>query len=298
MQKGFRRNLIYGIIVIVALAVSYFGSEPLRQSKNRDDVLPNEIEVTFIDVEQGDSCLITDSLGKTLLIDGGESEAYESHLEPFLDSCGIGAVDTAVVSHYHSDHMDGIFELVRDGRVKKLVLPDYEDSDDSRAMIEIQAKKSGTAVSFVSAGDVIDSGIKSLDTKVLHPKEGGSEGKNFHNNSSLVLRLEYGKTVFLLVGDIEARAEKEILTRCDVECDVLKVAHHGSTSSSSKDFITAADPTYGIISAGEGNRYGHPHHEILDLLQDEDIRIYRTDRDGDIAFRVSENKIEDIRFSK
>ena len=298
MQKDFRRNLIYGIIVIVALAVSYFGSEPLRQSKNREDVLPNEIEVTFTDVEQGDSCLVTDSLGKTLLIDGGESEAYESHLEPFLDSRGIEAVDTVVVSHYHSDHMDGIFELVRDGRVKNLILPDYEDSDDSRAMLELQAKKSETAVSFVSAGDVIDSGITALDAKVLHPKKGGSGGKNFHNNSSLVLRLEYGKTVFMLVGDIEARAEKEIMIRSNVECDVLKIAHHGSTSSSSKDFITAADPTYGIISAGKGNRYGHPHHEVLGLLQDEDIRIYRPDVDGNITFRVSENKIEDIRFSK
>ena len=298
MQKDFRRNLIYGIIVIFALAVSYLGSEPLREAKNRDKILSNELEVTFIDVEQGDSCLITDSLGKTLLIDGGESEAYESHLEPFLDSRGIEAVDTAVVSHYHSDHMDGIFELVRDGRVKNLILPDYEDSDDSRAMLELQAKKSETAVSFVSAGDVIDSGITALDAKVLHPKKGGSGGKNFHNNSSLVLRLEYGKTVFMLVGDIEARAEKEIMIRSNVECDVLKIAHHGSTSSSSKDFITAADPTYGIISAGKGNRYGHPHHEVLGLLQDEDIRIYRTDVDGNITFRVSENKIEDIRFSK
>ncbi|MBQ7097601.1 MAG: MBL fold metallo-hydrolase [Clostridia bacterium] len=298
MQKGFKRNFIYGIIVIVALVVSYFGSEPLRQNKNRDNITADEIAVTFIDVEQGDSCLITDSSGKTLLIDGGESEAYESHLEPFLDSCGIESVDTAVVSHYHSDHMDGIFELVRDGRVKKLVIPDYEDSDDSRAMLEMQAKKSGTAVSLVADGDVIDSGINALDARVLHPKGGGYAGKNFHNNSSLVLRVEYGKTVFMFTGDIEARAEREIMEKYNVECDVLKVAHHGSTTSSTKEFMVAADPTYGVISVGEGNRYGHPHNEILDLLQDEDVRVYRTDRDGNITFEVSKNRIEDIRFSR
>ncbi len=296
--KRFKKRITFLIVAIVAVISAIFAVKTVRNEKPESSPSGN-LEAVFVDVDQGDSFFMEAPNGKTFLVDGGEFDTYESHLLPFLESRDIDKIDTAVVTHYHSDHMGGIRELVSDGMVKNLVLPDYPDTDNSRSDLEKQAERTNTAVTYVSMGDRIDSGYEELIIDVLHPEKGGLDGNNFHNNSSLVLRVVYGKTSFLITGDIETRAEKALLKNdFDIECDVLKVAHHGSSSSSSDDFIEAANPTYAIISAGRGNSYGHPHNEVMDLLQDEDIMIYRTDKDGHITFEVGPEKIEDISFSK
>jgi len=132
----------------------------------------------------------------------------------------------------------------------------------------------------------------------LHPEKGGLSGENFHNNSSLTLMASCFDTKVLLTGDIESRAERRIAGTGDIECDILKVSHHGSSTSSSKDFLIAANPTYGVISAGEDNAYGHPHFEVLERLEDEDIRVYRTDTDGSITFEIGEEGIKNIATEK
>lgn len=290
-----KKKLQFYILSFIALILAFFATKTLPENT---PYTGDSLQVTFIDVDQGDATFIRTPNGETLLIDGGEYDTYETHLLPFLREQGIKSIDTAIATHYHSDHMGGIHSLVEDGCVKTLVLPDYKDTDNSRTHLEYAAYNADTQIQYVSAGDTIESRCADLSINVLHPSRGGSRGDNFHNNSSLVLHISYGKTSFLITGDIEVRVEKEIIANTNIECDVLKVSHHGSSTSSSKKFIQAANPTYGIISAGKDNSYGHPHSETLNTLDNEDIRVYRTDTDGNITFLVATDGIKDISFSK
>lgn len=291
-----KKKLQFYILSVIALILAAFAAKTFPEGTPTP--FTGNLQVVFVDVGQGDATFIRTPDGETLLIDGGEYDNYKTHLRPFLQEQGIKSIDTAITTHYHSDHMGGIQSLTEDGGVETLVLPDYADTDNSKKYLEQAAHNTGTRVQYVSAGDSVATSCEGLTVKVLHPAIGGSKGSNFHNNSSLVLHISYGKTAFLITGDIETRAEKELIANWDIECDVLKVPHHGSSSSSSKEFIQAADPTYGIISAGKDNSYGHPHYETLDTLDDEDIRIYRTDTDGNITFDVTADGIKDISFSK
>lgn len=290
-----KKKLQFYILTVIALVLAAFAA--ITFPKNNPEITGN-LQVIFVDVDQGDATFIRTPSGETILIDGGEYDTYDTHLAPFLREQGIQSIDAAIVTHYHSDHMGGIQSLTKDGGVKTLILPDYSDTDKSKKYLEQAASDNGSKIQYVSAGDTIETSCEGLSIKVLHPAKGGSEGNNFHNNSSLVLHISYGKTSFLITGDIETRVEKELVENSDIECDVLKVAHHGSSSSSSKKFIQAADPTYAIISVGKDNSYGHPHHETLDILDNEDIRVYRTDTDGSITFDVTPEGIKDISFSK
>ncbi len=289
-----KKKLLFYTLSLIALILASIATKTFPQDNPN---VTGNLQVIFVDVDQGDATFIRTPRGETMLIDGGEYDTYETHLMPFLSEQGINSVDAAIVTHYHSDHMGGIQLLTEDGGVGTLILPDYSDSDKSKKYLEQAAADNGTQVQYVSSGDTIETACEGLSINVLHPAKGGSNGNNFHNNSSLVLRISYGNTSFLITGDIEARVEKE-LANTKIECDVLKVAHHGSSSSSSKKFIQAADPTYAVIPVGKNNSYGHPHHETMETLDNEDIRVYRTDTDGNITFDVTAEGINDISFSK
>ncbi|MBQ9757712.1 MAG: MBL fold metallo-hydrolase [Clostridia bacterium] len=282
-----KKKLFYFLWVVAAVLAA------LAAKTYPESVAPENFAVTFVDVGQGDATFFKAPCGTTVLFDGGEADEYESQLLPFLESAIHEKVDIAIVSHYHSDHEGGIYESVLDGMVKKLILPDYPDSDGTKRGLEKAAKKSGCEIEYVSKGDTIEIS-EDFSLEVLHPDAGGMEGNNFHNNSSLVLMARCFDTEILLTGDIESRAESEICLEKDIECDILKVAHHGSSSSSSKRFLVAANPTYAAISAGEGNSYGHPHYEVLESLENEDVRVYRTDMDGDITFEIATDGIKNI----
>lgn len=290
-----KKKLLFYILSLIALILASIATDTFPQSN--PNIMGN-LQVIFVDVDQGDATFIRTPEGETLLIDGGEYDTYKTHLVPFLQEQGIQSVDAAIVTHYHSDHMGGIQLLTEAGGVETLILPDYNDTDKSKKHLEQAAAHNGTKVQYVSSGDAIETSCEGLSINILHPVEGGSAGNNFHNNSSLVLRISYGKTSFLITGDIEARVEKELIANTKIECDVLKVAHHGSSSSSSKRFIQAADPTYAVIPVGKNNSYGHPHYETLNTLDNDDIRVYRTDTDGNITFDVTAEGIKDISFSK
>jgi len=294
-SKRTQKRLTFGIMLFIAAILTYFIPQTIEAPSNTSN--SEQLIATFIDVDQGDSFLMETPDNKTVLIDGGDFDKYKTHLLPFLDSRQIDTINTAVVTHYHDDHLGGISELVKDKKVENLILPDYPDEDTTRSELEKLAKKTSTNVFYASAGDTLNLGSNGIVAKVIHPASGGLEGDNFHNNSSLVLHITYGKSSILITGDIESRAEK-LISKENIRCDIMKIPHHGSSSSSSKKFLKAADPTYGIISAGKNNRYGHPHYEVLEALDDESITVYRTDRDGHITFTISPEKIQNIGFSK
>lgn len=243
--------------------------------------------VTFIDVGQGDCALIRTADGKTLLIDGGEQQAFENAIEPHLNRNGILRLDAVLASHMHSDHMGGLSELTEVMGADTLYIPDADDDGWAKDRLLSGFEACGANIKAVSAGDKIDLDSDGFDAEVLFPDKTlfkNTDGNK--NNDSVVLSVDLLGTVFLFTGDLEADAENVLLNSGALRADVLKVGHHGSYTSTSEDFLRAVSPKYAVISAGKNNRYGHPHAETIDKLDKYGIKVFRTDIDGNIEFSL------------
>lgn len=252
--------------------------------------IPEKLNVTFIDVGQGDSALIKTPGGASMLIDGGGSyneldTLYTGHniLFPVLMHEGIGSLDYAIITHADADHMYGIITLMDIFPVKKAVLPGYADAaGDFSGFIEL-CNETGTEIVFLSKGDTIK-----LDEEtrfeILYP-DGGSSGYSNINNASLCGMLEYKQFQVLFTGDIEREAENILLRdNPDIDCDVLKVSHHGGKSGTSGAFLKASRPEAAVISVGT-NSYGHPSKEVLDRLYEAEAKVYTTLEGGAVIVK-------------
>lgn len=240
-----------------------------------------DIAVHYIDVEQGDSALIVAG-DTTILIDGGEYSAYPK-VTSYIRSLGITELDYIVASHPHSDHIGSIGKIIGDYGAGTLIMPDVTEEmtpiTSSYVNMLEAAEEAGSKIEFAEVGESYTL-MEDCTLEILAPVTDYED----YNNYSIVCRFNYGETSFLFTGDIEEQAERDILEiGTDVSADVLKIAHHGSNTSSVKVFLQAVDPEYAVISVGSPNDYGHPHKETLKLLELLDIEILRTDRHGDIV---------------
>lgn len=240
-----------------------------------------DIAVHYIDVEQGDSALIMAG-DTTILIDGGERSAY-SKVTGYIRSLDITQLDYVIASHPHSDHIGSLQLIIEEYKAKNLIMPEVSEemtpiTSSYNYMLEAAAKV-GTKVKYADVGGSIDFG-ENCTMDFFAPIADYED----YNNYSVVCRFNYGETSFLFTGDIEERAERDILaTGADISATVLKIPHHGSETSSTKVFLQAVDPEYAVISVGSPNDYGHPHTEPLKLLELLEIDLYRTDLYGDIV---------------
>ncbi len=240
-----------------------------------------DIAVHYIDVEQGDSALIVAG-ETTVLIDGGELSAY-SKVTSYIRSLDITELDYIVASHPHSDHIGSLHKIIDDYGAKTLIMPEVSEemtpvTSSYEKMID-SAGEYGTVIEYAEIGAVYTL-TEGCTLEMLAPVTDYDD----YNNYSIVCRLNYGETSFLFTGDIEEQAERDILDYgIDVSATVLKVAHHGSRTSSVKKFVQAVNPDYAVISVGAPNDYGHPHEETIELLELLGIEILRTDRNGDIV---------------
>ncbi len=287
--KNYRRPFSFVPVILILLIMLV--SELFSVQK---EAPAHSLSLCFVDVGQGDSVFLKTPEGETWLIDGGEYDAFDFELKSFLAAWNVDKIDFALVTHYHSDHMGGIAELLKRGRIENLIIPDYTPDGNAKTNLLKLAKKADTRVLEVSEGDILPDSNANLEISVLHPQIGGFSEDN-ENSNSLVLRLEYFDTSVLLTGDLEQDAEKSLARKYNLETDILKIGHHGSATSTSDMFLQKTNPTYGIISAGSDNRYGHPHREVLSRLSDDDVLVYRTDEDGDISFFLTEKGIETIK---
>ena len=234
-----------------------------------------ELRMTVLDVGQGLSILL-ESNGQIMLYDGGESDA-SSYVVAYLKKRGITKLDYMVASHYDSDHINGLIGALNVLEVKKVLGPDYEDDSDIYESFAEACSKKGLEIEHPSVGDVIELG--SAEITVMAP----GEVSEIPNNNSIVLRVVNGYDTFLLMGDAEYGEEDWMFgTDADLRAEVIVVAHHGSRSSTSRDFIRAVMPEYAIISCGEGNPYGHPEAGVLVILKNAGVQLYRTDKQGEI----------------
>ena len=231
--------------------------------------------IQFIDVGQGDSALV-ECDGHYMLIDGGDIKAGDKVYQ-VLEERGIQKLDILAMSHPHSDHIGGLIKALTYASSIGITLSntDTSDSEVFRKVDEQLAIDEAT-ITVPKVGDVYSLG--SAEVEVV-------DNASDEENDSLVLLVTYGKTRFLFTGDIEYEAQKRIAEKYDddFKIDLIKMPHHGSWQRMNLNrFIRALDPDYAVISCGEGNIYGHPHRETLELLEQAEVEVYRTDKNGDI----------------
>ena len=252
---------------------------------------PGVLEVTAIDVGQGDSLLLVSPEGKTLLIDAGgptggaqastgNFEMGEEVVSPVLWSRNIRRLDAVALTHAHSDHMGGMAAVLRNFRPREMWVGNNPSTPAYQALLQ-EANLLGVSVHSMAAGDHFIFGGAAV--RVLAPAVGYTPGAAASNNDSLVLHLSVGQTSALLEGDAEAPSEQQMLTE-PLHADLLKVGHHGSKTSSTPGFLAAVAPAYAVISVAHRNGYGHPKWEVLRRLQDDRIRTFRTDEEGATSF--------------
>ena len=236
----------------------------------------SRMEVHFLDVGQGDCAILTCD-GKSMIIDGGNADKSQL-VFAYLKDHGIKEIEYLFATHPDEDHIGGLSAALNKAEVKNAFCSVTEHDSDSFRNLNKYLKKQGKKLKIPNVGDTYKLG--SAKITVLNVGKNG-EG----NNDSLVLKVEHGKNSFLFMGDAEAETEEKLLgsQKKLIDCDVLKVGHHGSRDASTEDFIRAASPEFAVISVGE-NTYGHPTDEVLKRLEDSGAEIHRTDYNGHIIF--------------
>lgn len=234
-----------------------------------------DMTVHFLDVGQGLSILV--QLGDEVLIyDGGESDV-SSFVVSYLKQQGITEIDYMISSHYDSDHVSGLIGCLNAFDVKNVICSDYvHESRTYESFIEA-IEKEGLEAQYMEVGTQIAFGDAVIT--ILAPVEIVSDS----NSNSVAIKLEYGESSFIFTGDADYRSERKMIASgMDLDCDVLSLGHHGSSNSTSSDFLQKTVPEYVVISCGEGNSYGHPHVEVVEMLEAMEIDVFRSDVQGTV----------------
>lgn len=283
-----KKTIAFFTIVIIILNFIY----PVLTSK-RDN-----LEVNFIDVGQGDSTLIRVS-NKTILIDGGGSsygetfDVGEQTLFPYLLDRGINTIDYVIVSHFDSDHCQGLNFIMENMKVKNAIISDLgQESNEYNTFLSL-AKKQNTNLVYVKMGDIIKIGDCTI--KILFP-DNEPITDNEKNNNAIVFKFLWKNISILFTGDIEEKAENKILSLYsdnlgELKSTILKVAHHGSKTSTTKAFLEAVKPQIALIGVGENNNFGHPNSGVIERLESIGCEIYRTDKYGEISIKFNKQII-------
>ena len=239
----------------------------------------SELILHFLDAGQGDSILIQSPAGVNILVDAGDDQAGTQVVMPYLERLGLASLDMVVITHPHFDHIGGLIPVLKKYPVGQVLADGQIHTSKTYERLLTLIYEEEIPFKLARAGDELK--IAGLDeVLVLNPQEPFLPGLN---NNSVVLQLRHGDIVILLTGDIEIEAEKRILDKGQLsQAQILKVAHHGSRTSSTKGFVDKTQPEVAIISLGAGNVYEHPHQETLESLASIGSRVLRTDLLGTI----------------
>jgi len=255
-----------------------------------------DLSVTVLDVGQGDSIFIRSPEGKTLLIDGGTSKVGKSVVLPFLKKMGVNNIDLLVLTHPHDDHVAGLPYIMNNVKISQVL--DIGLPHTSAYYINFLKLVEKNRIKYTVAKSGQKFFLGSAAATVLAPfGEGENSGRDLNNNS-VVLRLVYGRTSFLFMGDAGFEEESAILARgIALKSDVIKIGHHGSSTSTGDDFFGRVRPSISVISVGRVNRYGHPSPRAINIVNSLGSKLYRTDIDGAVTM-TSDGKTIRIRTAK
>ena len=286
--------IIVGIAGILGInedfvnTVSDMGEQTNNQNEQQIEFVAQEdLSIDFIDVGQADSILVRNQ-DKVMLIDAGTNEAGETVVN-YLKNLGITKIDYLIGTHPHEDHIGGLDDVINNFDIGQIYMPKIETTTKTFEDVLDAIENKNLTVTAPNKGDKIELGqaVGEFMTEPILDKDN-------LNVSSLVLRLEFGNTSYLFMGDAEEENEETIRWP---KTDVLKVGHHGSSTSSSESFLEQVKPQYAIIMAGKDNSYGLPTQETIDKLKNIGCEIYRTDEDGTIQMTSDGNTIE-IKINK
>lgn len=282
MKKKDLKKIIILIVLLLSYTYTTFintgtekNEEPIKERKTEDVMFndTNTLNVYFIDVGQADSILL-ENKGHYMLIDAGNNEDGPK-LVNYFNEQDIKEFDYVVGTHAHEDHIGGMDDIIKNFKIDNFYMPDaitttktFEDVLDALEETNVIFQTPKVNQTF----NLQDTTITTLSVT--------ADEKNL-NDTSIVLKVKHGTNTFLFMGDASTKIEKNLLNK-DIKSDVLKVGHHGSRYSTSLEFLKKVSPEYAVISVGENNTYKHPHEEILKRLEEQNIQIYRTDKQGTI----------------
>ena len=269
-QSGWVMVFLF-IMLFLAAAYVLFN----RQGEDAPPAEGGSLQVHFIDVGQADAALVICD-GHYMLIDGGNAEDSDL-VYSYLERHGAKNLDYMVASHAHEDHIGGLSGALNYAKVDTALCPVTEYSSKVFQNMVKYLEQQGKSLTVPAPGDKFDLG--SARVEILGPVQEYDDT----NNTSIVLRIDYGETSFLFTGDMETGAEKDLLeSGADVRATVLKAGHHGSDTSTGYQFLREVSPRYTVISVGEGNKYGHPSDEVLSRFRAAGTEVYRTDMQGHV----------------
>ena len=262
-------------VLFVLLALLLTGCE-LPEKTQSGSVSGTGLTVHYIDVGQADSILLQCD-GEAMLIDGG-NVADSQTVVSYLQHQGVEELSYVVNTHAHEDHVGGLAGALSQYPAGEVLSPVTEYDSQAFGNFLKYTQEQGLSLTVPEPGDTWTVGTAAVT--VLGPVQDYDDT----NNTSIVLRVDFGETSFLFTGDMERSAEEDLLeSGAWLEADVLKVGHHGSDTSTSYPFLREVDPDYAVISVGENNDYGHPSEDTLSRLRDDDVTVYRTDLQGDVV---------------
>lgn len=292
---------IIGFIIIVLVSIlesynvdlqtlySYFTEEkePNIEEVNEDievnQILNSSLKVYYIDVGQAD-CVLIQNENENMLIDAGNNEDGKK-LVSYLSKMGIKDFKYVVGTHPHEDHIGGLDNIIKSFNIEKVFLPDAYSTTATFEDVLIALEDKNMNFSVPEIGQTLSLGEARIE--VIYTEANPED----LNDASIILRVDYGNNSFLFTGDATSTVEKKILNK-NIEVDVYKVAHHGSSYSNSEAFLNKVNAQVAVISAGKNNSYNHPHTEVVKRLEDRKMKIYRTDKLGTILITSNGQNIE------
>ena len=271
------------IFLLITCSCKSFESSYTNHNINYKDT---DLVVHFINVGQGDSILVQIN-NKNLLIDGGPKTSATKVIN-YLNKQNVKKLDYIVATHPHEDHIGGLSDIIKKFEVGVFYSPKITTNTDTFENMIKSLRNKKQKITIAKQGEFLELG--NTKAEILSPN---LEKYDDLNNYSVIIKLSYNNLKFLFMGDAENLIENNLIkSNINLQSDIIKIAHHGSNSSSSAEFLNTVSPTYAVISCGKNNEYGHPHKDIINELNKRQINIYRTDRNGDIVFIFDGNNLK------
>ena len=286
-----KKNNLKKYVILILLLSSFFYTFFSYVQKNFFQVSNHNLQFHFIDVGQGDSSLIITPKSKTILIDAGD-EAHAKKVVSYIREQGIEKLDLVIATHPDADHIGGMDKVIKNFDIDVFAMPDVSAKTNQYKQIQRELKTKKMKATRLYQGDEVQID-DDIDFEILSPVKGKKYDDT--NEYSIVAKIVYKDTSFILMGDATMENEVDIINNVlDIDIDVLKLGHHGSSTSSSDYFITKTSPKIAIISCGKNNKYGHPHQEVMRVLKKHGVTPYRTDEMGDIVITSDGKEIKYI----